>query len=118
MLVDASQAQLVIGVNYSAYSDPLGDLELQCLANSTTKVVEAFPTSNSRQLVLGVKSDVPVTVVIRKFFKAGNLYVDATTAIGAGNSIITDTALLEFAEIYITTAGAQALVHVTAIARP
>lgn len=101
---EAIRAALLV---YSDYSqNARGGLNIQTSGGVTTTLVAKISTIFARQLTVAASigpSGAPATLTIRKFFMAGNLFVDESFPMpAAANSVFVSTSLLEEAEILIT----------------
>jgi hypothetical protein len=96
------RASLVV---YSDYSDRDGDLYVTVAPSGTTLLVPLIPTIFARNIIVAAfctGSAVNATIIFRKYFMAGNTYVDETFALVNGvQTVFSSTSPLEEVEIYL-----------------
>lgn len=121
MQVGPLKAQKVIQAVFQAHSGVAEDrFRVTIPAGTTTLAIDKLSTHNTRQLTVAISvSAIPANVIVRKYFCAGQLFVDQTSALAVGANEISITTLHEDCEVYVQNNGiVDITVRATAIARP
>lgn len=88
----------------------VGGFVVNVISGGLTRVVSQTPTPSVKELMIAINAGfAPATLTLRKYFAAGQEFVDETFAIAAtGNFNFKSTTLLETCEVYLTSTSAIA----------
>lgn len=124
MLLPANEMIRASLITYSDYSNRDGNLTVSVAPSTTVQLIPKMPTIFSRNITIAAFCNgaaVNATLILRKYFMAGNASVDETFALVNGTAaVFTSTSPLEEAELLIQNndaANAISTAYATMIAR-
>lgn len=115
MQISPNAVDTITPIAFIEHSNSFNDFVGGFVVNVTsgagvTLVVSQTPTPSVKELMIAIDAGfAPATLTLRKYFAAGQEFVDEAFAIAAtGNFAFKSTTLLETCEVYLTSASAIA----------